>query len=521
MNTTNFLNIKKNNTDLITGQALGLLSVDNKKSELFKSAFNNEMDRSSTQSVRAQKSLPLNGKELPVKESSHIRNDKSPKTDKDKSNDTVAQEKNQRNKETDNKVNHHQEKDNEKSVKTESEQNTYVAREKHNDDPENSVRAEQNDSTDTSNQSEHSQDNTGAEQTADNTLLDSQHWLLAAEIDNADEQSNTSADLSLDELVSTDNQTLDPSLLVLQPMDEQQQLVDEQPNKAVYWTPNSLTADKNIASSVLKPQLESNKNLSEGAVKMPLYSGSEAKNESALSKSIADFQQFIDMSQKHSMAGDAIASVKSFEQKMNVEQLNAQLLINDAKSTLAQTGSTQTQTHSPVTMLDRANVSLAGSLQQLSQTAPSLEVKTTVGKAAWSQSFSNQIIMMANNAIQQAKIKLNPLKLGPVEAMLKLSGESAVVTLTSQHLSTKEALENAIPRLKEMLNENGFSQVDVNVSHQDKNTQQEANLGSNDEHGNSAMPGDEQLSEETLDSGTATQVVQSDELGLNIVDYYA
>ncbi|RKZ97956.1 MAG: hypothetical protein DRQ43_02195, partial [Gammaproteobacteria bacterium] len=159
------------------------------------------------------------------------------------------------------------------------------------------------------------------------------------------------------------------------------------------------------------------------------------------------------------------------------------------------------------------------------QTASSMEVKTAVGKAGWNQSFSNQIVMMVNNGVQQAKIKLNPMSLGPVEAMVKLSGETAVVNLTSLHLTTKDAMENAIPRLKEMLNENGFSQVDVNVSHQDKKEQQEAALdsktGSNNEHGNSTMPGDEQLSEETPDSETGTQVSGSDEQGLNIVDYYA
>jgi len=128
---------------------------------------------------------------------------------------------------------------------------------------------------------------------------------------------------------------------------------------------------------------------------------------------------------------------------------------------------------------------------------------------------------MANNGIQKAKIRLNPAHLGPVEAMVKLSGEAIVVNISSQHLMTKDAMENAMPRLKEMLNENGFSQVDVNVSHQDKNEQQGAALGSNNEHGHPTMPGEEQLSEDIQDSESDMIVNDLDEMDINIVDYYA
>jgi len=180
---------------------------------------------------------------------------------------------------------------------------------------------------------------------------------------------------------------------------------------------------------------------------------------------------------------------------------------------------------SGVIPLDKITSSFNSVSQSLAKMTPSLDVKTGVGKPGWNKSFSNQIIVMANNGIQHAKIKLNPLSLGPVEAMVRLSGETAVVNLSAVNLTTKDALESAIPRLKEMLNENGFSQVDVNVSHQDKKQQQEAALdsktSSNNEHGNSTMPGDEQLSDDDLDSDVDAQASATDENGLNIVDYYA
>ncbi len=157
----------------------------------------------------------------------------------------------------------------------------------------------------------------------------------------------------------------------------------------------------------------------------------------------------------------------------------------------------------------------------MGQTLASMEVKTTVGTSAWNQGFSNQITMMAKNGIQQARITLNPAHLGPIEAMVKITGEAAVVNLSSLQLTTKDAMENAVPRLKEMLNENGFSQVDVNVSHQDKNEQQGSALGSNNEHGHPTMPGEEQLSNDTQESESDVVVHDSRNQGLNIVDYYA
>ena len=254
-------------------------------------------------------------------------------------------------------------------------------------------------------------------------------------------------------------------------------------------------------------------------------SGADNKNESALKKSISDFQTFIEMSKKHSTSGEMVQSVKNFDETLKAEQANAQLLRGESKLSLTQ--NLQPVPMAVQTMLpERVNTTGSSSSTPLLQNFSSLEVKTSMGKPGWNNSFANQITMMLNSGIQQAKIKLNPVHLGPVEAMVKITGETAVVNLTSLHLTTKEAMDNAIPRLKEMLNENGFSQVDVNVSHQDKKEQQEANLSSNkersnSEHGNSTMPGEEQLSEVNHDPESDVLATDSSDQGLNIVDYYA
>ncbi len=260
-------------------------------------------------------------------------------------------------------------------------------------------------------------------------------------------------------------------------------------------------------------------------------SGSESKNDQALGKHIADFQQYMESSRKHAQPGETMTKVKTFDENLKVTQENIQSLRNESRVLANNIQNAQINQSAMQSMVAERTQMSAGftplsSFQPntqatMGQTLASMEVKTTVGTSAWNQGFSNQITMMAKNGIQQARIKLNPAHLGPIEAMVKITGEAAVVNLSSLQLTTKDALENAVPRLKEMLNENGFSQVDVNVSHQDKKEQQGAALGSNNEHGHPTMPGEEQLSNETQEIESEAMADDSHGQGLNIVDYYA
>lgn len=75
----------------------------------------------------------------------------------------------------------------------------------------------------------------------------------------------------------------------------------------------------------------------------------------------------------------------------------------------------------------------------------------------WSQSVGKRIVFMANQQMQQAQIRLNPEHLGPVQVRLQMDRDQMVsVSMTAQHGSTREALEAAIPKLKEMLEEAGI-----------------------------------------------------------------
>ncbi|HVY08476.1 MAG TPA: flagellar hook-length control protein FliK [Burkholderiales bacterium] len=90
------------------------------------------------------------------------------------------------------------------------------------------------------------------------------------------------------------------------------------------------------------------------------------------------------------------------------------------------------------------------------------QISQPMGSPQWDDGFSGRIVWMAKNDVQSASIKLNPPELGPVEVKLTLTSDagsvaSAAVHFSAAHAATRDAIEQALPRLQEMLRENGIS----------------------------------------------------------------
>jgi flagellar hook-length control protein FliK len=90
-----------------------------------------------------------------------------------------------------------------------------------------------------------------------------------------------------------------------------------------------------------------------------------------------------------------------------------------------------------------------------------------IGTSAWDDALANRVSWMATHDIQSAEIRLNPPDLGPVSITLSLSGESdsvANVQFSAAHPATREAIELALPRLRDMLESSGISLGETGVS---------------------------------------------------------
>ena len=94
---------------------------------------------------------------------------------------------------------------------------------------------------------------------------------------------------------------------------------------------------------------------------------------------------------------------------------------------------------------------------------PSAVVQTRVGERGWDQAVGDKLVWMVNQKHQVAQLHLNPPDLGPLKIAISLDQSQASAQFFSAHASVREALEVAMPRLREMLAESGITLGNTSV----------------------------------------------------------
>lgn len=141
-------------------------------------------------------------------------------------------------------------------------------------------------------------------------------------------------------------------------------------------------------------------------------------------------------------------------------------------------------------------------------------INVPVKSPQWGQALAHRVSFMANNQIQQAQITLNPEKLGPIQIRLQIDREQQVqVSMLATQGTTREALETAMPRLKEMLEQSGMNLVSVDISDERQFSEQQNEQADNKMVGAAGTSSSEIVAEES----ETVQTRVSD----NIVDFYA
>ncbi|BBJ22495.1 flagellar hook-length control protein FliK [Candidatus Nitrotoga sp. AM1P] len=102
----------------------------------------------------------------------------------------------------------------------------------------------------------------------------------------------------------------------------------------------------------------------------------------------------------------------------------------------------------------------------------SLSVDMPVTHKAWADEFSQKIVWVATQHGQTAELHLNPPQLGPVDILIKVDGDQATALFTSAHAVVRDAIEQALPKLREMLADNGIMLSNATVSDQSPREQQ-------------------------------------------------
>ena len=105
-----------------------------------------------------------------------------------------------------------------------------------------------------------------------------------------------------------------------------------------------------------------------------------------------------------------------------------------------------------------------------------LTAQQPVHSQGWSNDVGNNLIWMAKNDIQSAQLSVNPPNLGPIEITLTLNKDQATAHFVSTHAEVREILEQALPRLREILEGAGvqLGQADVGAQSQQQQFAQNA-----------------------------------------------
>jgi flagellar hook-length control protein FliK len=93
-------------------------------------------------------------------------------------------------------------------------------------------------------------------------------------------------------------------------------------------------------------------------------------------------------------------------------------------------------------------------------------VSVPVHDRRWSQAIAAQVLILADHRIEGATLRLTPEHLGPVEVRIDFQDSQVNVNFGAAHSDTRAALEQALPRLREVLAGAGLTLGEASVQQQ-------------------------------------------------------
>lgn len=124
----------------------------------------------------------------------------------------------------------------------------------------------------------------------------------------------------------------------------------------------------------------------------------------------------------------------------------------------------------PVNIAAQAQAPLQKAQAAATQMADRLAPR--VGSSGWDQALGQKVVWMVAGSQQSASLTLNPPDLGPLQVVLNVSNNQATANFTAAQPEVRQALENAMPKLRDMLGEAGIQLGQANVSAGMPNQQQ-------------------------------------------------
>jgi flagellar hook-length control protein FliK len=101
----------------------------------------------------------------------------------------------------------------------------------------------------------------------------------------------------------------------------------------------------------------------------------------------------------------------------------------------------------------------------------------TFGDAGWPQSMASQLAFMQVHKQSSAELQLNPAELGGMHVKLEVDNGAVNASFVCQHQAVAELVQDAMPRLRDAMQQGGMQLAQTSVSTGDFSQQQNASQG--------------------------------------------
>lgn len=158
---------------------------------------------------------------------------------------------------------------------------------------------------------------------------------------------------------------------------------------------------------------------------------------------------------------------------------------------------------------------LADNQQQVKTNQVQLAEVINIQHKDFVDSMKNKVMLMISQKLQQIDIKLDPPELGNVQVRVNLQNDVATVNFTVQNSQAKDALEQHMNKLRDMLNQSGVDVGEANVRQQEKNNNGQGEFNEQPSSNAQQASTEQKIAEESHITST---LVKASSVG---IDFYA
>ena len=178
----------------------------------------------------------------------------------------------------------------------------------------------------------------------------------------------------------------------------------------------------------------------------------------------------------NSSEAEKLAKAEIEKQPLQAEKIASsfnQTLDERAAKPLASIGDIAAQEAENIDSIESIMNPASSNTAQIQKSITALNTETiAIYRKDFSDAVKDKVMVMINQKIQQVDIQLDPPEMGNIHVRVNLQNEQAAVQFVVQNQQAKEALEQNMGKLRDMLAENGVDVGEANIEQRQAQDQQ-------------------------------------------------